>query len=124
MRASITDSSSPMPRRAVIARSRRFDFAPLEQYCTEVWPDPDGARQQIVDNSPDTVNGTLAARYLALILGVSDGAVWRYRREGFSESIADKLCCRINRHPAMFWPEWWGDDDDTTIYTDEELACA
>lgn len=43
-------------------------------------------------------------------LGLS-GSTWQqYRDNGVSPGVADRLACRIGRHPAELWPDWPTDD--------------
>lgn len=44
-------------------------------------------------------------------LGIT-GAAQKYRTEGMSYRVADRMATRAGFHPGEVWPEWWHDDDE------------
>lgn len=42
-------------------------------------------------------------------LGVSGTTLYKYRGEGLSAGVADRLAVGAGLHPAMVWPEWVDD---------------
>jgi hypothetical protein len=50
------------------------------------------------------------AAALAQLLGVSPRQVFRWRAEGVSLNVADRICATVGRHPAEVWDIWSLDD--------------
>ena len=81
---------------------RRLAFAPLEEYVRVNYQDSNTMR---VACAPDG----FAVGFLAEVLGLHPKAVYRCRNEGITERMADRLCCKIDLHPAQLWSEWLSD---------------
>lgn len=52
---------------------------------------------------------------LAVALGTNTKQIARWRQDGLPEHHADRIACRLGRHPSAIWPEWWPDEDATSI---------
>ncbi len=46
-------------------------------------------------------------------LGVTRRQLYRFLDEGLTERFADHLAVRLGLHPALIWPEWFGEDVET-----------
>lgn len=83
----------------------------------------DSTHRTLYDLNPlaDMLGLSLSA--LASRFGLS-GSTWkRYRDEGVSELVADRLACKAGLHPATVWPEWVDDLIATYKRTCEAHGC-
>lgn len=82
-RQSRRDRRRQRREKALTARRRRFDLAPLERLA-----------------------GAGSVVEMARLLEVHKEYLYRWRRHGLTEARADELAARLNLHPANVWPDW------------------
>jgi hypothetical protein len=76
------------------ASTMHLPFAPLEQHLAGF----------LVNREPCT---TPAGE--AQLLQVDCRSIYRWRAEGISANVADRLCHRLGIHPAEVWAAWLDD---------------
>lgn len=52
----------------------------------------------------DLLGGSVRSQ--AARLGVDDAQLYRWRRTGLSDSMADRCAIRAGLHPAIVWADW------------------
>jgi hypothetical protein len=73
-------------------RMERLPFAPLEHVLAGI----------TINREPCLHNPGA----LAKVAGVTARQIYRWRTDGMTVLAADRVCCRINRHPAEIWDTW------------------
>lgn len=72
------------------APQRRFEFAPLQRR-----------------HAPFTVAG------MARTVGISRVLLQKAKRDGLTETLADRVAIGLGDHPSLIWPDWFADLTDT-----------
>jgi hypothetical protein len=88
--------------------TQRFEFRSFERFIQLHYEDTNVLRSQ------QKGDGEIADGFIAELVGKHVRLVGRYRADGVSHRIADELCCAIDIHPALIWPEWVSEEDPTT----------
>lgn len=84
----------------------RLAWAPLEQYLTVNFPDPDCYRDKL--NGAGDEGYVMSATWIGELLHIAPGTVYRYRALGYiTEKAADRYAVELGLHPSWIWGTEW-----------------
>lgn len=82
----------------------RLPYEPLERVLCLRW---DAPAVEGRGKAPHGDHGLFCDGQAATLLGVRRDDIPRFRRDGLTPSMADRLACHIGLHPLLVWRRAW-----------------